>query len=171
MESEEFITWLAQLRQATLPTFESLPDLPLYMDQVVTQVNRYLVPLTLPPITKTMINSYVKQGIIDKPVKKKYTQEHLAELLVVSLTKQVFALEDIKQGILTAVKQHSAGEEFDFFVAVFNQQLQALTQGTTGALVNPQQSSFDNVKVIAARAVIYKIMGVYLMRQTLPDPE
>ena len=47
------------------------PDLELYMDQVRTLVDRYLSPVIKASIaTSSMVNNYVKLGLIPAPVKK-----------------------------------------------------------------------------------------------------
>nr|WP_252893029.1 DUF1836 domain-containing protein [Lentilactobacillus otakiensis] len=52
-----------------MPHFNDLPNLDLYMDQVIDEVNQYLAPITHTDITKSMINSYVKKKelLTDRP--------------------------------------------------------------------------------------------------------
>lgn len=59
-----------KLSQISLPLYTELPSIDLYMDQVIDQINQYLTPLTNTTITKSMINSYVKKGLVDRPIKK-----------------------------------------------------------------------------------------------------
>ena len=79
---------LKRLEGCRLPEWDELPDFGLYMDQLVTYVAR-----TFPGIsgrldlTSSMINNYVKAGLIDKPTGKKYSREALAQLLMISLMK------------------------------------------------------------------------------------
>lgn len=47
-------------------------------------------------LTSSMINNYVKTGLIPHPDKKKYTKEHLAGLMAVCMLKQVLPIQDIK---------------------------------------------------------------------------
>ena len=47
-------------------------------------------------LTSSMINNYVKNGLIPHPDKKKYTKEHLAGLMAVCMLKQVLSIQDIK---------------------------------------------------------------------------
>ena len=75
-----------------LPYWEDFPDFELYMDQLVNLGNRYLTGFLGAPLTPSMINSYVKKGLMSRPVKKKYNATHLAELLVISLLKSVYPL-------------------------------------------------------------------------------
>lgn len=82
------------------PSWEALPDLGLYMDQVITFLERQLSPLCLTSIndkiiTPAMINNYVKMQLIPRPVGKKYEQSHLAALLILCTLKQVLPMEAI----------------------------------------------------------------------------
>lgn len=47
-------------------------------------------------LTSTMINNYVKHKVIPAPVKKKYEKEHLANLTMVCIAKQVLSLSEIQ---------------------------------------------------------------------------
>ena len=87
---------LKRLEGCRLPEWDELPDFGLYMDQLVTYVAR-----TFPGIsgrldlTSSMINNYVKAGLIDKPTGKKYSREALAQLLMISLMKVSTPLDKI----------------------------------------------------------------------------
>ena len=61
-----------------LPRYTQIPDVGLYLEQVVRYVNAQLAPLGEPELTSSMVSNYVKQGLIPSPVKKSYTAEHLA---------------------------------------------------------------------------------------------
>lgn len=81
-----------------LPRWETLPDIGLYMDQVITLMERTFAPF-LPgtEITKSMVNNYVKVGLIKRPVGKRYDREHLALLIMIGVLKQALSLECIGQ--------------------------------------------------------------------------
>ena len=67
-----------------IPRWDELPDIDLYLDQVVTFIDKYLLyylnnynnqkdeKKEQNVLTKTMINNYVKQKIMEAPIKKKY---------------------------------------------------------------------------------------------------
>ena len=94
-----------------IPRWEELPNIDLYMDQVVSFVEESLINL-LPSkddkddkvITKTMINNYVKHGILNPPINKKYDKAHLARLIVICILKQVYSINDIDSLISLAIK-------------------------------------------------------------------
>lgn len=79
-----------------LPAWEMLPDIGLYMDQVITLMERTFSPaLPKGEITKSMVNNYVKVGLVPRPVGKKYDREHLAVLLMIGVLKQALSMENI----------------------------------------------------------------------------
>lgn len=81
-----------------LPQWALLPDIGLYMDQVITLMERTLVPV-LPEmeITKSMVNNYVKVGLLARPAGKKYDREHLAQLIMIGVLKQALSMDCIAQ--------------------------------------------------------------------------
>ena len=80
-----------------LPRWEELPNIDLYLDQVVTLMEEYLGSVSKEEkiITKTMINNYVKHGILKSPENKKYNKEHLAKIIVICILKQIYSINDI----------------------------------------------------------------------------
>ena len=70
-----------------------IPDLGLYMDQVLTYLESQLEPLygaqAKGLITPSMINNYVKNGLLNRPQGKKYYREQLALLMIIVTLKPV----------------------------------------------------------------------------------
>ncbi len=81
-----------------LPRWEELPDLELYMDQVLSLMERYLGDsLGRRGLTASMVNNYVKLGALPPPVKKKYTRSHLAHLLIICVLKASLPIDSIRR--------------------------------------------------------------------------
>lgn len=57
------------------------------------------------PITASMINNYVKQGLIEPPRKKRYTRQQVASLLLICLLKNLLPIADVKLLLQTAEDQ------------------------------------------------------------------
>ncbi len=78
-----------------------IPNIDLYMDQVTTFFEDQLSALKRDEedkiLTKTMINNYIKDGILPAPKKKKYTKEHMMLFAFTYLFKQTLAVNDIKK--------------------------------------------------------------------------
>ena len=79
--------------------WDLIPDLGLYMDQVITFVERQCRDLFMDGdriFTPSMVNNYVKIGLVDRPVAKKYGREQLAQLLMICVLKQSISSENMK---------------------------------------------------------------------------
>ncbi|MGX7264083.1 DUF1836 domain-containing protein [Enterococcus crotali] len=136
--------WGKELVDVHLPRWHELPELELYMDQVITLVERYLSPVILKEkhtlLTSSMVNNYVKLGLIPAPKKKRYNQKHLAFLIAITLLKQVLTIPEIKQGILYQGAAIGIREAYNLFC---EEQEAALTVVVAQALGNQPVAAFD----------------------------
>ena len=88
---------LEHLQGCLLPEWETLPDFGLYKDQMISLINRSLPGISGQlDLTSSMINNYVKAGLIDKPAGKKYSREALAQLLMIVQLKLTTPMELVK---------------------------------------------------------------------------
>ena len=105
-EITELTAHLQQQSKKSLPKWEELPDIDLYMDQVIALMNRYLDNRTKDKmITPSMVNNYVKMKVMPAPVKKKYTREHLMYLMVICVLKQVMPLSSVETVLKDGLEQ------------------------------------------------------------------
>lgn len=102
-----------------IPRWNELPDIDLYLDQVVNYLERYLAICTIDQnekiITKTMINNYVKQEIMPAPEKKKYNRTQIAYLFVICILKQVYSINDISKLISLTIKNYEISHAYNKF--------------------------------------------------------
>ena len=107
-----------------LPYWDELPEIDLYMDQVVALMEKYMsfhkTDENTKIITNSMINNYVKLGIMPAPVKKKYSREHIAYLIIICCLKQALPISDIKDFIEIRVKRTSIEETLNFFSDLYD---------------------------------------------------
>lgn len=107
-----------------LPYWEDLPEIDLYMDQVIALMDKYLsfhkTDENTAVITHSMINNYVKLGIMPAPIKKKYSREHIAYLIIICCLKQALPISDIKDLIDIRVKRTSIEETLNFFSDLYD---------------------------------------------------
>ncbi|MFD1465698.1 DUF1836 domain-containing protein [Lapidilactobacillus mulanensis] len=122
MENQQFTDYLKQIQLLNIPRWSELPKFDLYMDQVVSYINQMLEPLEFDNLTSSMINNYVKAGLLDSPRKKKYGQDQVASLVVIAILKSVFSIADIKSGfqLVTRSKSGDTGQAYDYFVTIFS---------------------------------------------------
>lgn len=138
-----------KLSKISLPKYQDLPNLDLYMDQVIDEINQYLIPITKTAITKSMINSYVKKGIVDRPTKKRYSRVQLAKLLVVSILKPILSLDAITQALRIAMKLDSMDNAYDQFVTLFNTELKQ---------IDIPNLSAKQYQSMAIKSLLYKLL-------------
>ena len=100
--TEELLqTILQSLEKVEYIKSEDIPNIDLYMDQVLTFMDRKLKPTTRKPdedkiLTKTMINNYAKNDLLPPPVKKKYSKEHILMLIFIYYCKGMLSINDIQ---------------------------------------------------------------------------
>lgn len=105
-EINQIAAYLQVRGQNNLPTWEELPDIELYMDQVVALTNRYLGNRSKDKmVTPSMVNNYVKMKVMPAPVKKKYTRTHLMYLIVICVLKQVMPLSSVETVLKDSLSQ------------------------------------------------------------------
>lgn len=113
---EELAELKQQLAQQRPDGWDDLPDIPLYMDQVVSYLARQ-APCCGEgdALTPAMINNYIKDGLLERANGKKYGQEHLAYLTAISVLKQVMSVREMK--VLTTVgrEMRAPDRQYEYF--------------------------------------------------------
>ncbi len=93
--------WEKYLESYRLPKWEEIPNIGLYMEQVIALLKRYLD--YLPPelkeeqfITAATINNYVRKKIMPEPIKKKYFRPHIAYLIIICSLKHCLSIPTLQ---------------------------------------------------------------------------
>ena len=94
---------------------EALPDINLYMDQVITFMEKELYPTKRheedPILTKTMVNNYVKNNLLPPPEKKKYSKEHVLTLIFIYYFKSILSIKDIETVLKPLTEKYFSGND------------------------------------------------------------
>jgi len=88
---------LNSIKNFRMPRYHELPNVGLYLEQTAKYINSFLQPLGCMEITTSMISNYVKQKLIDGPVKKQYYADQIAYLFFIALAKNVLSMEHIRE--------------------------------------------------------------------------
>ena len=93
--------WEKYLNNYRLPMWEDIPDIGLYMEQIVTLLKGYLD--YLPPelkeeqfISAATVNNYVRKKIMPEPIKKKYYRTHIAYLIMICSLKHCLSIPTLQ---------------------------------------------------------------------------
>ncbi|MGN2370328.1 DUF1836 domain-containing protein [Clostridium cagae] len=96
---------------------EDIPELDLYMDQVIQLFENKLSVLKRKEedkvLTKTMINNYAKAKLLMSIKNKKYSKEHLILMSLIYDLKGALSINDIKLTLDNIVKKYENNEEYD----------------------------------------------------------
>jgi len=120
------------LNKFHIPRWNELPNVDLYLDQVVNLINSCLSSYLFISnesneknelLTKTMINNYVKNSLIDAPIKKQYSKIQLSKLFVICVLKQVYSMQDIKSLLNIALTSSNIEIAYDKFCKLFEEAL------------------------------------------------
>ena len=76
--------------------WDQLPDFALYMDQVLSYMDRQVIRFDEDDgLTAAMVNNYTKSGLVPRAEGKKYSREHLAYLTAICILKHVMSTRDM----------------------------------------------------------------------------
>ena len=77
--------------------WEELPDIALYMDQVISYMPRQLINFKEEEqLTSAMVNNYIKDGLVPRADGKRYGPVHLGYLTAVCAMKKVLSVKDMR---------------------------------------------------------------------------
>ncbi len=94
---EELKQLKQRLEEERPVTWEELPDLALYMDQVISYMPRQLINYKEDDLlTSAMVNNYIKDGLVPRAEGKRYGPVHLGYLTAVCAMKKVLSVKDMR---------------------------------------------------------------------------
>lgn len=151
---EQLKGWAASMEHHDVVPWERLPEIDLYMDQVMTYMDRQLGSFQHTSknklLTPSMINNYVKDKVLDRPQQKKYSREHLAMLTVICMLKPVLAIPDVSD-LLGYLLQRA--DKQAVYTSFCDSQSAALTEICQRMLQTAEQGEPELVRLAAALAV------------------
>ncbi|RPA57037.1 DUF1836 domain-containing protein [Aerococcus agrisoli] len=121
MEKQEaYEKWVKSLDEVRMPRWEEITEIPLYMDQLIAVVTKYLEPFQVfsddkIPVTSSMVNNYVKLNLIPKPIKRHYNKRHIAYLIVITLFKEVISIQDIRRVLIFLANSQGNSNAYNQF--------------------------------------------------------
>lgn len=141
-----------------LPKWQQLPELELYLDQVLLYVNQVTAVSfeSKRALTASMVNNYVKQGYLTKPIKKKYGKQQIARLIAITILKNSFSIQEISQVLESLQSEQSSPDLYDTFVTVWN---------------NDQDKDAETIVIFACKTVKYYFQTLALSKERLEEKE
>jgi len=154
--------WLNELNSFSFKRYEELPDIELYMDQVVTflekQIKIFQNSSLDKQITSSMINNYVKGEVVSAPISKKYNREHLAAIEEVITLKQVLSIAEVKQ--ILDERYKDSPEKGDTFNSFNELQTEKITSTVNEAFKHLNDIDDNDTKALVNLALDFSLSAV-----------
>lgn len=168
---EELLDLKRRLEEERPATWAELPDLALYMDQIISYMPRQLIHFDEGEgLTSAMVNNYIKDGLVPRAEGKRYGPVHLGYLTAVCALKKVLSVRDI--GTLLAAAQStgkSSPELYGYFCRALDG---ALTE--TAQSIDDQAQREDLARMaldLALRSYAAQLACARILDVLQPDAE
>ena len=138
---EEMQDLKQRLQEQRPASWENLPDISLYMDQVLSLMNRQTIHFSDEDnLTAAMVNNYIKDGVAPRAEGKRYSKTHLAYLTMICVLKQVLPVKDVALLTSREMENHSVQENYDRFCAELSSALNSAADQMSDELEEPQRA-------------------------------
>lgn len=108
-------------------SWDMIPDLDLYMDQVIEYMKRQHPGLDVnEKLTSSMVNNYAKQGLMPRANGKKYGREHIAWLTAICLLKQIVSVSDTKVLLQEHMKYEETEDFYEKYIDILDRELKSM---------------------------------------------
>ena len=129
--AHKLLRWERAMDGFSLPSWENIPDIGLYMDQVIVLLSQYL-GLISPAEEKedaedgsasdekifsaSSVNNYVRLKIMPAPVRRSYYRVHVAYLIIILTLKQAVSINIVKEMLSNELPEESVQELYRDYV-------------------------------------------------------
>ena len=129
--AHKLLRWEKAVAGFSLPEWENIPDIGLYMDQVLVLLSQYL-GLISPTEEKdsgeddgsdstkifsaSAVNNYVRLKIMPAPIKRKYYRVHIAYLIIIFTLKQAVSINIVKEMLSNEMPEESVQELYSDYI-------------------------------------------------------
>lgn len=117
MNKKELQQKFEELKLEDQITLDDIPEIDLYMDQVIQLFESNLAAAKRNEedkvLTKTMINNYSKGKLLMSVNNKKYTKEHIILMSIIYNLKGALSINDIKSSVSKIVESNESEEKYN----------------------------------------------------------
>ncbi len=176
MEKEKFLITCGEVSSLHIPRWDELPEFDLYMDQVIGLADKYLGVLSIDGkelLTPSMINNYVKSGVLPPPQNKKYNRTHLAILMIICIAKPVMEISTISDIVHRGMENADVAVVLDNLATRFESELADAAENAVKAASTVE--SEDALGIIAIENILKanaaRTVAMHAYRAVAPAPE
>ena len=122
---EELLDLKQRLEGQRPASWQELPDIALYMDQIISYMPRQLIHFDEgEALTSAMVNNYIKEGLVPRADGKRYGPIHLGYLTAVCALKKILSVRDTRILLAAGQARNKTPEElYTYFCAALDRAL------------------------------------------------
>ena len=140
---EELKQLKQRLEQERPVAWEELPDLALYMDQVISYMPRQLISFKEDDLlTSAMVNNYIKDGLVPRAEGKRYGPVHLGYLTAVCAMKKVLSVKDMRAMLDSVPESKEPKSIYNYFCRAMDT---ALSEAAANLNVDTPEDELPNL--------------------------
>ena len=160
MSSSEEKIIKKDISEFSMPLYNEIPDVGLYLKQVVKYINELFQPWFDIKVTESMLSNYVKMHMIPNAIKKQYYREQIASLIFIVLSKMVVSLDDIQLLLKIRDERYESREAYDYLCSEL---VCALRSG--GEQLRDEENNTDNEVKKLMKNIILAIAQKYYIEK------
>ena len=150
-DKKEFIEEVAsRIRSLDYIKIEDIPEIDLYMDQVIKFMDDHFASLKRydgdKMLTKAMINNYTKNKLLPSPDKKKYGTDHMLLLIFIYYFKNVLSIKDINSILTPLIENFFSKQDKDVSLSDIYDEVFEVCKGATTDISRSVLKTFDRAK-------------------------
>ena len=147
---------LSRLRDQRPVEWDQLPDFSLYMDQVLSYMDRQVIRFDGDDgLTAAMVNNYTKSGLAPRADGKKYGREHLAYFTAICVLKRVMSTRDMD----LLIREELRGRPVQEGYAAFCESLDKALNITAGELSARMEDGGPDDSALADTAIHFALLS------------
>ena len=119
------------------------------MDQVITYLERLLnifgdTSDSSKTITSSMVNNYVKEGYLKRPVNKKYDRVHLVSLYIMSMLKPILPIPLIARSLGNFNSEEEYHNFYNELTSLQDQAFNSVSQKLLNLIESMDEDDYEN---------------------------
>jgi hypothetical protein len=152
--------------------WDRIPDIDLYMDQLKSYMERQHIGFELSgtdeTLTSSMVNNYIKSGIMPRAKGKRYNRTHIGILTAICLLKQVLKVDEVGKLLGACLKGRDVQSFYNDFSEILDEEY-----GRTAEMIDPEADAEETMKQALQMAVsgYAQILACKTLLKTIPDEE
>ena len=143
--------------------WENIPDIDLYMDQVINYMKRQNIGLDEEEtLTPAMVNNYMKKDLLPRAKGKKYGRNHIAYLTSICLLKQILPVAETGFFLKKQTEKQTIEKFYEKYCSLLDDSLRSLSEDLNEDLT--EDSALDLILRLAVSSYTQKFVCSSLLK-------